>query len=244
MEEEGWMIEEEGDWLEESARPLPLLLVLRLRLKFVTLMIVMRLIIKSIASVTPIAKPVVVPGMVPVLVVVSAPILEVLSSSKLVIVVPLSVNVVVVATVVSAIHLMHLEWVLLLLLLPLLLMIEVRFDLLRPTPIHFGIAIVFVLSLPVLPPFVRQLTVHVGLLSVPATDWRSVPAMGELLEMINNVVSISVAISIVVSVTVVAVKTVILSVIGLIAGRQRATASAVAVHVTVVGRGGIAGCGR
>lgn len=240
--------EEEGDWLEESARPLPLLLVLRLRLKFVTLMIVMRLIIKSIASVTPIAKPVVVPGMVPVLVVVSAPILEVLSSSILVIVIPLSVNVVVVvAAVVSAIHLMHLEWVLLLLLLlPLLLMIEVRFDLLRPTPIHFGIAIVFVLPLPVLPPFVRQLTVHVGLLSVPATDWRSVPAMGELLEMINNVVSvsISVAISIVVSVTVVAVKTVILSVIGLIAGRQRATASAVAVHVTVVGRGGIAGCGR
>lgn len=237
--------EEEGDWLEESARPLPLLLVLRLRLKFVTLMIVMRLIIKSIASVTPIAKPVVVPGMVPVLVVVSAPILEVLSSSKLVIVVPLSVNVVVVAAVVSAIHLMHLEWVLLLLLLlPLLLMIEVRFDLLRPTPIHFGIAIVFVLPLPVLPPFVRQLTVHVGLLSVPATDWRSVPAMGELLEVVNNVVSISVAISIVVSVTVVTVKTVILSVIGLIARRQRATASAVAVHVTVVGRGGIAGCGR
>lgn len=184
------MIEEEGgDWLEESARPLPLLLVLRLRLKFVTLMIVMRLIIKSIASVTPIAKPVVVPGMVPVLVVVSAPILEVLSSSKLVIVIPLSVNVVVVvvASVVSPIHLMHLEWVLLLLLLPLLLMIEVRFDLLRPTPIHFGIAIVFVLPLPVLPPFVGQLTIHVGLLSVPATDWRSVPAMGELLEMINNV---------------------------------------------------------
>lgn len=233
--------------MEESARPLPLLLVLRRRLKFVTLMIVMRLIIKSIASVTPISKPVVVPGMVPVLVVVSAPVLEVLSSSKLVIVVPLSVNVVVVAAVVSAIHLMHLEWVLLLLLLlPLLLMIEVRFDLLRPTPIHFGIAIVFVLSLSVLPPFVRQLTVHVGLLSVPATDRRSVPAMGELLEMINNVVSvsISVAISIVVSVTVVTVKTVILSVIWLIAGRQRATASAVAVHVTVVGRGGIAGCGR
>lgn len=212
-------------------------------------MIVMRLIIKSIASVTPIAKPVVVPGMVSVLVVVSAPILEVLSSSKLVIVIPLSVNVVVVvAAVVSAIHLMHLEWVLLLLLLllPLLLMIEVRFDLLRPTPIHFGIAIVFVLPFPVLPPFVRQLTVHVGLLSVPATDWRSVPAMGELLEVVNNVVSISVsvAISIVVSVTVVTVKTVVLSVIWLIAGRQRATASTVAVHVTVVGRGGIAGCGR
>lgn len=143
-------------------------------------MIMMRLIIKTITSVTPIAKPVVVPGMITVLIVVTSSILVVLASKLVaVVIIPLSVEIVVVATTVSAVHLMHLEWVMLLLL-PLLLMIEVRFDLLRPTPIHFGITIVFVLPLPVLSSFIRQFPVHVGLLSVPASNRSSVTTVREL----------------------------------------------------------------
>lgn len=138
--------------MEESARPLLLLLILRLRLKFVALMMVMRLIIKSIASVTPITKPVVVPGMIPVLVVVSSPILKEFPS-ELVVVIPFSVDIVV-GTVSTVHHLMHLERVLTLLLLSLLLMVKMRFDLLGPTSIHFGVAIIFKLPLPFLPPFI------------------------------------------------------------------------------------------
>lgn len=224
------------------------LLVLRLLgLKFVTLMMVMRLIVKTVAPVTPVTEPVVVvPGMISVLVVVSSSILVVLSSKLVVvIVVPLPVEIVVSATSVCAVHLlMHLEWVLLVLLpLLLLLMMEVRFDLLRPTPIHFSVAIVFVLPLPVFPPFIRQFAVHIGLLTVPATNRCSVTTMRELVELIDDVVSVAVAVT--VTVTVVTVVTVIiLPIVWLVAGCQWTTASAIAVHVAIVGGGGITGSGR
>lgn len=159
-------------------------------------MMVMRLIIKSIASVTSIAKPVVIPGMVPiVVVVVSSPILVVIFASEsivaiiivvIVAVVPLIAVVVIVdhSTAAASIHhlvvLVALEWILLLLhsvSLLIAIMLEVGLHLLRPTAIHFGVAIVFQLTLPVVPPLVRQLSVHVRLLAIPAADWSSVATM-------------------------------------------------------------------
>lgn len=171
--------------------------LLRPGLKLVTLMMVMRLIIKSIASMTPIAKPVVIPGMVPIVVVViSSPILVVKFASESIVVVAIIIRVDVAVPPVAVVvectgatdpihHLMvliALEWILLLLLLhsvSLLIatVLEVCLYLLRPTSIHFGVAIVFQLTLPVLSPLIRQFPVHVRLLTIPATDWSSVATM-------------------------------------------------------------------
>lgn len=153
----------------------------------------MRLIIKTITSVTPIAKPVVIPGMVPiVVVVVSSPIVLVViftpeSVIVVITIVPLLAVVVVVVVIVhstitaDAIHhlvvLIALEWILLMHSVSLLIvwsLLEVCLHLLRSTSIHFGVPVIFQLTLPVLPPLVRQFPVHVRLLTIPATDWSSV----------------------------------------------------------------------
>lgn len=61
--------------------------------------------------------------------------------------------------------------------------------------------------------------------------------------MIDDVISVAVTITVVVTVvTVVAV--IILSIVWLVPGRQWTTASTVAVHVAIVGGGGIAGSSR
>lgn len=252
--------EEMGGGLEESAWPL-----LGPPLKFVTLMMVMRLIIKSITSVTSIAKPVVIPGMVPiVVVVVASPILVVIFASESVVVViiivvavPL-VAVVVVADspVADSIHhlvvLIALEWILLLLLLHSVSLLiatirEVCLHLLRPTSIHFGVPIIFQLPLSVFPALICQLPVHVRLLAVPAANWSPVATVGKLIQLTDDVVIVTIVavmVTIAITIVVVTVVAIVLAVVRLVTGRQWTAACTVSVHVAVVGRGGITGSGR
>lgn len=251
--------EEMGGGLEESAWPL-----LRPPLKFVTLMMVMRLIIKSITSVTSIAKPVVIPGMVPivVVVVVASPILVVIFASEsvvviIIIIVAVPLITVVVATnspVADSIHhlvvLIALEWILLLHSVSLLIATirEVCLHLLRPTAIHFGVPIIFQLPLSVFPALICQLAVHVCLLTVPAANRSPVATVGKLIQLTDDVVTVTIVVAVMVTIAitivVVTIVAIVLTVVRLVTGCQWAAACTVSVHVAVVGRGGITGSGR
>lgn len=251
--------EEMGGGLEESVWPL-----LGPPLKFVTLMMVMRLIIKSITSVTSIAKPVVIPGMVPivVVVVVASPILVVIFASESVVVIIIIVVAVPLITVVVAadspvadsIHhlvvLIALEWILLLHSVSLLIATirEVCLHLLRPTSIHFGVPIIFQLPLSVFPALICQLPVHVRLLTVPAANRSPVATVRKLIQLTDDVVTVTIVVAVMVTIAitivVVTIVAVVLTVVRLVTGRQWTAACTVSVHVAVVGRGGITGSGR
>lgn len=166
----------------------------------IALMMIIRLVKKSITPAATVTKPILVPVVVPIPIVaiVTVPVVlkELPSAVVTVIVVPLAV-IIVHATTSTSIHLVILVVleriaIPLLVLLMVVPVVKVRLDLLRPAPVHLRLAIVLHLPLAILPPLQGQLPVHVGLLPVPATNRRSIPAVRKVLQLLNHVPTIPV----------------------------------------------------
>lgn len=81
--------------------------------------------------------------------------------------------------------------------------VVMSFYFLNATSIHFRFTIVFHLSFSFFTPLADQFALHIGLLTIPATDRCSVTTMRELLQLIDNVVA-----SIVVAIVVMTVESV------------------------------------
>lgn len=206
----------------------------------IALMMIIRLVKKSITPAATVAKPILVPVVVAVpisVVIVPVVLKELASSSAVVAVVVVPLSVVVHATAAAAsVHLavlIVLERIPIALLLVLLMVavVEVRLDLLRPATIHLRLAIVLHLPLAIFPSLQRQLPVHVGLLAIPAAHRRAIAAVGKVLQLLDHVpaaVPVESVECIALELLLLLLRRVrILTTIRLVSGSQRAAVSAI-----------------